>query len=264
MTIVSVLPIGTSAVAFSGETTCFLLRIGDYTLLVDTGTNSARALNDLGVSTTTIDAVFLSHAHADHMQGLPSLVFTRSVQARNLPSPPQPLSIVASQPVTESARQALATFYADREFELAWHNTLEVETELGRLHLEPFDVEHTVPCCGFVLSLNDRPLVGFTGDTAPFDALRSRLTEVPLLLVECFGTEAQFGEIVRSAKHLSAEAANALVRESTPIAAVPFHMHVPYQRDGEPLENLRATLSAGIADGVWRFLAPGESAEIFI
>jgi ribonuclease BN (tRNA processing enzyme) len=264
VTPVSALCVGNSAVAFTAETTCFLLKIGSYSLLVDAGTNPARSLHELNISTTDIDGVFLSHVHADHMQGLPSFVFTRAVQARSATAPVAALSLIAGDPVLEGARHALDTFYPDREFELDWQTELDIEIPEGRLRLKPFPVIHTVPCFGFEAVLNDRLVAGFTADTEPFSDLADHLDNVPVLIVECFGTEGQFGDLIRSAKHLSAESANALVREVGPRVAVPFHMHVPYQREGEAVETLHAVLADKVPDGVWRFLKPGESLEIDI
>jgi ribonuclease BN (tRNA processing enzyme) len=262
MTTISLRVIGTSAVAFAGETTCLLLSIGSRQILIDAGTNSSYELNRLGISTLELDAVFLSHVHADHMQGLPALLFTRSVQARARQEPVPPLTLVGNAQVLDSAQDVLRTVYPDREFEIERQESLTWDTVNGVLTLQPFPVHHTVPCEGFVLSLDGEPLVGFTGDTAPFPELGEHLRNVKLLVVECFGTQSDFGPVIETTQHLSAEAANALVRDIQPVAAVPFHMHAPYGKAGAALTALHAVLQMGVDDHIWRFVQPGHELQL--
>lgn len=52
-----------------------LLSDGTFTLLIDCGVTAPHALHHLGMSFNDIDAVFITHIHADHVGGLEELAF---------------------------------------------------------------------------------------------------------------------------------------------------------------------------------------------
>ncbi|MGG2199470.1 MULTISPECIES: MBL fold metallo-hydrolase [Paenibacillus] len=52
-----------------------LIYLNDFTLLIDCGYTAPRALFELGISLDQIDAVLITHIHADHVGGLEELAF---------------------------------------------------------------------------------------------------------------------------------------------------------------------------------------------
>lgn len=54
----------------------FLIRRNNKNLLIDCGSDIRFSLKDIGLSYKDIDAVYVSHAHADHIGGLEYLAFT--------------------------------------------------------------------------------------------------------------------------------------------------------------------------------------------
>lgn len=52
-----------------------LIRAGEFTLLVDCGVTAPRALDQLGLEPNKINAVLITHLHADHVGGLEELAF---------------------------------------------------------------------------------------------------------------------------------------------------------------------------------------------
>ena len=53
---------------------CTYIDTGDYKLLIDIGNSCSyvvEALNKIGVSANDIDFVLITHAHVDHVKGIP-------------------------------------------------------------------------------------------------------------------------------------------------------------------------------------------------
>ncbi|WP_010269979.1 MBL fold metallo-hydrolase [Paenibacillus senegalensis] len=58
---------------------------GSFTLLVDCGVTAIRALHQLEVPLTSIDAVFITHQHADHVGGLEEFAFQMNGRYKQKP-----------------------------------------------------------------------------------------------------------------------------------------------------------------------------------
>jgi len=56
---------------------CVLVTAGKQTFVVDAGTDGARNINRMGFQVGNIDAVFLTHFHSDHIDGLGELATLR-------------------------------------------------------------------------------------------------------------------------------------------------------------------------------------------
>ncbi len=73
-----IIALGTgSAFTMKGKQTNLLVKRNGKNLLIDCGQDIRWALNDFGLSFKDLDAVYVSHAHGDHIGGLEYLGFTR-------------------------------------------------------------------------------------------------------------------------------------------------------------------------------------------
>jgi ribonuclease BN (tRNA processing enzyme) len=81
-----------SAFTMKGKQTNLLVKRNGKNLLIDCGQDIRWALNDFGLSFKDLDAVYVSHAHADHIGGLEYIGFTRyftkkGMEAGGAPNP---------------------------------------------------------------------------------------------------------------------------------------------------------------------------------
>ncbi|HVR50982.1 MAG TPA: 3',5'-cyclic-nucleotide phosphodiesterase [Pseudorhodoferax sp.] len=189
------------AIAKDCRTTSFLL---DTDVLIDAGTG----VGDLSLAEMrTIDHVFLTHSHLDHIAALPLLVDAIASQ-RN-----QPINVYA-------LGGTIAALKAHIFNNVIWPDFSRIpsaEAPFVRLHeitvgqpvhvagktIEPLPAVHTVPACGYAVS-SGGPHWVFTGDTERNPAFWARLQalDVAMLVIEtAFSNREQ--ELARRSLHLS-------------------------------------------------------------
>ena len=158
---------------------CYLVEHDGFSLVLDMGNGAFGSLLALA-DPARVDAVFLSHLHADHCLDLaPFIVWSRySGQGRSTPLP-------LYGPVGADRRLALAydedADPIDDVFDVmaigpgAW--------ELGPFAVTTARTAHPVECYAIRLSAGGRSLV-YTGDTGPCDDVVRLATGADVLLAE--------------------------------------------------------------------------------
>lgn len=115
-----------SAIPYKGNGyTSFLVAIGNYRILIDTGDNPVRALLESGEDPRVLDAVVLTHTHIDHLGAFPSLISALDCMKRE-----KPLKIIASPETWMVAESLLRHFPLDPSslsFPLEYGETLTGE-----------------------------------------------------------------------------------------------------------------------------------------
>ena len=162
---------------------CYLLEADDesrpWRILVDLGSGALGALQQY-VDPLSIDAVFLSHLHADHCLDLCGYYVMR----RYHPDGHQP-RIPVYGPVGTADRMARAY---DLPPQPGMHEEFDFRqyagpVEFGPFTVTPIPVEHPVPAFGLRVSAGGVTL-GYSGDTGPCDGLVAVAEGVDLLLAE--------------------------------------------------------------------------------
>lgn len=122
-----------SVIASGSNGNCYLLQENGTSVLIDAGLSfdeTARRMAALGKDIHRIDGIVLSHAHADHYQGIGPI-------ARNLHIP-----VYTSKEVYSGCGQRLGKVEV-RHFEGSFH--------INGMELTPVETSHDVPSCGFVV-----------------------------------------------------------------------------------------------------------------
>jgi ribonuclease Z len=145
-----------------------LVRRGGERLLFDCGEGTQRQLVR-SVGLADLDAVFLTHFHADHWLGLPGLLKTFDLRGRDWP-----ISIYGPRGVCELIALALRVAGRVRyELELVELEPGDV-LERDGYKIAPVPVDHRVQAFGYVLYEDQRP-----GEFDPQAAVRLGLTPGP-------------------------------------------------------------------------------------
>ena len=163
----------------------------DVTALVDCSGNPAQALQRCGADWRSVEHVLLTHEHADHLCGLPSLVHALYVDAR--PHGRGPLQLWGPEGALEAARGLLAAVGLDgREdlFEIGYHPVAggRQRIELSGLEVTAFAVDHgQVPTVGYRIGTRRDPRAGQTSSAAtqPSAAVVEHSRGCRLLVHEC-------------------------------------------------------------------------------
>ncbi len=150
-----------------------------WRILLDLGSGALGALQRYA-DPLDVDAVFLSHLHADHCLDLCGYYVIRRYHPRG-----QQPRIPVWGPVGTADRMARAYDLPTEpgmreEFEFL---TYDGTVELGPFRIEPVAVEHPVPAYGLRVSA-DGATLGYTGDTGPCGGLDDIARNVDLLLAE--------------------------------------------------------------------------------
>ncbi|MDP9384631.1 MAG: ribonuclease Z [Actinomycetota bacterium] len=128
-----------------------LLRAGGDRLLFDCGEGTQRQLL-CSIGLPDLDAVFVTHYHADHWLGLPGMLKTFDLRGREAPlavyGPPGLKALFAAiRPVYGRVSYPLDLIELDRYDEVGFDGYL----------VSPFPVEHRVPAYGYAFVEDDRP-----------------------------------------------------------------------------------------------------------
>jgi ribonuclease BN (tRNA processing enzyme) len=157
-------------------------------LLLDCAPTTATGLAALGLERDAIDAIALSHFHADHFAGSPTLALAAHYEDRRT----RPL-VVAGPPGVEERVLACAAAIGhplrDRalSFELRFAELgAGATTAIGPARITSFETHHDPKSCphGLAVEADGRRLV-YSGDTGWFDGLPERARGAHLFVCEC-------------------------------------------------------------------------------
>lgn len=132
-----------------------LVELSDKTFLVDCGEGVVLTMQKLGIHTSRLYNIFISHLHGDHCFGLIGLLTTLGMLKRT-----QPMHIYA-QPDLERLLTPLLDYHAnDRQFDIIFHpinpRKHAVIFEDRTVSVETIPLKHGVPTCGFLFKETHR------------------------------------------------------------------------------------------------------------
>ena len=163
---------------------CYLLEADDaggrtWRVLLDLGNGALGALHR-HADPLAVDAVLLSHLHADHCLDLCGYYVLRKYHPRG----PQP-RIPVWGPATTADRMARAY---DLPTDPGMHHEFDFRVwdgpvDVGPFTVTPVPVAHPVPAYGLRVAVGGATLA-YTGDTGPTDALDDLARDADLLLAE--------------------------------------------------------------------------------
>ena len=184
--------LGTGAAVSDAHRTTTMLAFADQdsTLLVDCGGDAIQRLLQAGLDPDSIEALIVTHEHADHVSGFPLLMEKLWLLGRR-----RPLPVVGIAPALDQARRCFAAFDTsgwDGLPEIDWREVPQEEDarawedECWRVTAAP--VEHAKPNIGLrVESSTSGRVVAYSCDTEPSESVVRLAREADILVHEATG-----------------------------------------------------------------------------
>lgn len=143
--------LGTSAAIPTKNRSCsaYYLQIDGDRVLIDCGEGVQRQLVKYVQNGFRLTKIFISHAHADHILGLPGLLFSLNLNGRK-----KSLELIAPESVLDWVQFQINYFQIELKFKLDF-TTLNTEDEQVvwrgiNYDFISFPLDHTTPCAGLL------------------------------------------------------------------------------------------------------------------
>ncbi len=186
---------------------CLAVIAGERLFVIDAGSNGVRNLARMRYPIGAIEAVFLTHFHSDHIDGLGELMTLRWVQG----SHQDPLPVYGPTGVEQVVDGFNRAYALDARYRRDHHGeavvpmrgagmqALSLDLSDGTLHtvdlgaglrVTPFSVDHdpASPALGYRVDYRGRSVV-VSGDTVKSDAVARHAHKVDLLVHEALSPE---------------------------------------------------------------------------
>ncbi len=136
-------------------------------ILIDCGEGTQVSMKIVGSGFKSIDAILITHFHADHIAGLPGILLTIANSGRE-----EPIYIVGP-PGLKNVVEGLLTIVGGLPYELRLIEGPNSDIEISDFKIKTLPLEHTVPCLAYSLYIRRRP---------KFDAEKAKERNIPIQL----------------------------------------------------------------------------------
>ncbi len=157
-------------------------------MLIDAGGSTYQRLLQAGIDPRTLTAIILTHSHADHINGLPALLFSMSLAGRS-----EPIPIYALPDAISVTARVLAAFELEHYMVQPDWQPISAHTELpleAGWMLKTAPTLHTRPCVALRFSdVTGTHALTYSADTAPYAPVQHLAHGSRILIHEATGYE---------------------------------------------------------------------------
>lgn len=150
--------------------TALYVRAEGRVLLIDCGEGTQTAIRSASLRFKPIEAILITHFHADHISGLPGLLLTLGNEGRT-----EPLAMYGPEGLARIVN-SLRAIVPELPYEIEFHEYKHADCAhftCAGLEVDMFPVEHGISCLGYRLTLNRQ---------GKFDPQRAKEKGIPVQL----------------------------------------------------------------------------------
>ena len=224
--------------------TSLVISDGQIAMLVDCGAIVYQALLQASIQADTITDVFITHAHIDHIGGLPSLLECFRLSGRRAP-----LRLWALPETLAVVDDLLHTFAFELHMPLPYELHIQrlegtgALPSLGDIAFSFTPVHHSIPTAGLRLSFprsdGSAWTLVYSSDTRPTSSLETFAQDCDLLILECTYLNNK-GALAEHVGHMTAGQAGQLAQKARAKALALVHLGL---YDGWNVEEARAEVA---------------------
>lgn len=217
----------------------FVIEADNKTILVDAGPGIVKQLYRNGYEVTDLNAIIITHSHADHSVGFPYLMFTNFYERASGLEGPNEIDILATDDVYNGLRNMWEFCYPPGEYDSfsLSHTPVKMEghhtATLGGLDFITVPVSHTVPTFGFRVSLSGLDIT-YSSDTVFDETVVDLASGTDILIHEGMATDVM-KDLMEKVKHGRAREAGRAAQEADADRLLMTHAHPRFRADPEPL-----------------------------
>lgn len=177
------LGVGTGVPDADRDYTHMVWEAADGLVLIDAGGSTYQRLLRAGLDPHDLQAIVLTHSHADHVNGLPGLLFSLKLAGYA-----RQLAIYGNEPTLAAARRILEAFdleeyqAATKWIPVADGDDIALPGAAYRLRTAP--TVHSRPCLALRFEGSEGRVLVYSADTEPCDAVRDLARNAAILIHE--------------------------------------------------------------------------------
>ncbi len=186
-----------------------VIRVGDETMLFDSGSGSLGKLLRIGLTYQDIDRIFYTHLHPDHTADLAPLLF---VMRNPDDLRKKPLPMVGPKGFKEFYQRLLNLYgewIGSESYELTTKDVLEDEIKGKGWRVRSKPLLHEKYCVGYRIESDEGKVITYSGDTDYCENIVDLAKGADLLILEC-----SFPNERRVRGHLTPSLAGRIAKEA--------------------------------------------------
>jgi ribonuclease BN (tRNA processing enzyme) len=213
---------GTGVPSLKRGSPATLVKEGDQSLLLDSGSGTLVRMLRAGVTYKEVDAVLYSHIHPDHAADLVPLIFACKYHEDPRTKDLRILGGHGFRAYFEGLRRVYGHWIEPETFRINIQEVLADDIEIGDVRITTLPLDHAPESVGYRVTSPQGRTVVYSGDTDYCPNIVELARGADLLIVECSFPE---GQKVRG--HLTPALAGRIAREAGCTQLVLTHLYPP-------------------------------------
>jgi ribonuclease BN (tRNA processing enzyme) len=200
----------------------FLIKAGEQSILMDSGSGTLAKMLRAGVTYKEVDAVLYSHIHPDHVADLVPLIFACKYHEDPRTRDLRVLGGRGFRAYFEGLKSVYGNWIEPETFRIHIQEVVSDEVEIGGLRITTIPIEHAPQSVGYRVTSPQGRTVVYSGDTDYCPNIVELARGADLLILECSFPEGQ-----KIKGHLTPALAGRIAREAGCTRLVLTHLYPP-------------------------------------